>query len=566
MSKYIDAIRRLAKMKALDAKSAEKLLNAHSEDGGPGSGNFGHRGRPGKKGGSAPRGGGGAATSATTNPSGTPSGQTVHFYNPKKPSFPGRRPETEKVTGRGNSKLWEEVSRWTLPECPVHPPTWNSRGEYSYLPGTPEEERQKYEKYKQEKAAWEAKEAKKRGYKSFEEMKKDYDKKRGKALEKAMKSSSKLTTTSPLSEPESNPYDYHRELTATEHAALIRAKRDGVERKTKSRNPSAEEIAATDRITATGEVSLKHAVASEDSGTRFSGKAPKNFPEGSTFNNPKPGKPTKQLPKGTGATRLDPDDLSKPGDKHSICKHLDDEGRLTPEREALHAAAVSARFVGKKPVPPGGKKQAWLFGGGSASGKGGLSDPERCKTFGTPSYEEVATFDPDEFKEDTPEYRRMQNSGDKQQQKEAAPFSHEESSAMAKRGIEAAIANGYNYTLDGTGDGSVSGMKKKIAQARNAGYEVNGCYVTCPTKMAEERAIARAKEKGRDVPVDRLRSIHRSVSEIFPQIASEFDHVTLWDTRGDKPVLIAECHRGQEIDIKDQKLWDEFTAKAEEKY
>lgn len=59
MSKYTKAIRMLARMKALDADSADRLLKAHAEeqDGGPGSGNFGHKGRPGKRGGSSKEGG-----------------------------------------------------------------------------------------------------------------------------------------------------------------------------------------------------------------------------------------------------------------------------------------------------------------------------------------------------------------------------------------------------------------------------------------------------------------------------------------------------------------------------
>lgn len=52
---------------------------------------------------------------------------------------------------------------------------------------------------------------------------------------------------------------------------------------------------------------------------------------------------------------------------------------------------------------------------------------------------------------------------------------------MAKRAMQAAFSNGYNCTLDGTGDGSIEGMLKKINDARDAGYEVSGVYVTCPT-------------------------------------------------------------------------------------
>ena len=62
--KYIRVLRGMAKNRALDAATAEKLLNAHVEqqDGGPGSGNFGHKGRPGKVGGSSAEGGSGGSS------------------------------------------------------------------------------------------------------------------------------------------------------------------------------------------------------------------------------------------------------------------------------------------------------------------------------------------------------------------------------------------------------------------------------------------------------------------------------------------------------------------------
>lgn len=329
------------------------------------------------------------------------------------------------------------------------------------------------------------------------------------------------------------------------------------------------------RITMAGEASLGSKCAEMDSGSRFAAKAgemregPK-FAEGSAFNKPKTGAPTKSLPKGTGATKLGVGDLysdKKPDAKHTINQYLDDNGNLTPEREALHAQAVDNLFAGKQPAAPGEKKTFTMFGGGSAAGKGGLSDPKRCKDFqssfftgGTPSKDTVATIDSDELKKDLPEYREMMDTDPDN----AAAYAHEESSAIAKRGMQAAMDNGYNYTLDGTGDGSVDGVRKKIQQARERGYEVNACYVTCPTEMAVKRSIERGERTGRNVPLDAVRSIHSKVSHIFPKVASDFDHVALFDTSGGKPVLIAECERGKEIRIVDQKRYDAFLAKDQE--
>ncbi len=332
------------------------------------------------------------------------------------------------------------------------------------------------------------------------------------------------------------------------------------------------------RITRAGEASMASKCAEMDSGSRFAAKpgemreGPK-FAEGSAFNKPKVGKASESLPKGSGATKLSVNDLyseKKPNAKHTINQYLDDNGNLTAERESLHAQSVENLFAGKKPKGPGEKKTFTMFGGGSAAGKGGLSDPKRCGGFksefytnGTPSKDTTVTIDADEIKKDIPEYRQMQETDPDN----AAATAHEESSAIAKRAMQAAFENGYDCTLDGTGDGNnPENVRKKINQARAYGYEVNACYVTCPTEMAVQRSMERAKKTKRNVPLDAVRGIHESVSAIFPQVAKDFDHCALFDTsQGGKPVLVAECVRNGKIQIRNQKLWDAFLAKAPQK-
>ena len=265
------------------------------------------------------------------------------------------------------------------------------------------------------------------------------------------------------------------------------------------------------------------------------------------------GKPTKTMPNGTGTTRLSESDLSS--GVHSCVKYLDADGHLTPEREKLHAEAVDELFQGKQPVPEGQEKKFYVLGGGPASGKSHLTNPETCAQFGMPSKNECATIDADEMKKKLPEY------GIKNREA-AANFAHEESSAMAKRAMQAAFDNGYNCTLDGTGNGSEKSLRKKIEAARAAGYTVEGAYVTVPTDVAVQRAVARGKKIGRVVPPEKIAATHAAVSRIFPKVASEFDHVTLYDTSAGKPVLIAECRRGQQITVHNQQLYDAFLAKG----
>lgn len=323
---------------------------------------------------------------------------------------------------------------------------------------------------------------------------------------------------------------------------------------------SIDETIRAARITRLGENSMASKVAGSDSGKRFADKT--EFAQGSAFGNAPIGKPTKSLPKGTGATRLSTGDLKDPDYRHTVSQYLDDEGRLTPEREELHRQAVDNLFAGKKPKGTGEPKVFTMLGGGAAAGKGALTRPGEAEYFGTPDKNQCVTIDPDELKKDIPEYREQQNTDPDN----AAAFAHEESSAMAKRAMEAAMANGYDYTLDGTGDGSEESVLKKINQARENGYKVNACYVTCPTELAVERSLERAKRTKRNVPIDRLKKIHAAVSQIFPKVAPEFDHVTLYDTnqpRGQKPKLIAECYRGQKIKVYDQKLYDDFLKKGQ---
>lgn len=274
------------------------------------------------------------------------------------------------------------------------------------------------------------------------------------------------------------------------------------------------------------------------------------------------GKASKVFPKGSGTTRISEGDVYR--GLHTINKHLTADGQLTPERAALHESIVNKLFEGKKPVAPGEQKTFFFLGGGSASGKGSFTKPGKAEKYGMPDKNACAVVDADELKKALPEYdwdeEKKTGTGTTDREK-AASFAHEESSALAKRAMEAAFANGYNCTLDGTGDGGVASVMKKINQARKAGYKVEARYCTADIETALQRNIERAAKTGRKVQEDSVIGIHKSVSEIFPQVAKEFDHVTLWDHNGDVPVMIAECYRGGEIDVKDKALYKRFLDK-----
>lgn len=270
------------------------------------------------------------------------------------------------------------------------------------------------------------------------------------------------------------------------------------------------------------------------------------------------GKKSATFPKGSGTTRISGRDVSQ--GIHTVNKYLSSDGSLTPERAELHERIVNDLFAGKKPVTEGEQKTFYFLGGGSASGKGSFTDPERAAQYGMPDRDACTVVDSDELKKSIPEYAEDTGTTDREK---AASFAHEESSALAKRAMEAAFANGYNCTLDGTGDGSVESVRKKIQQARAAGYKVEARYCTADIETALQRNLARAAKTGRKVKSESVIGIHKAVSRIFPQVASEFDHVTLWDHNGSKPRLVAECRRGEAIQVHDQELYAKFLAKAD---
>ena len=264
----------------------------------------------------------------------------------------------------------------------------------------------------------------------------------------------------------------------------------------------------------------------------------------------------KGLKNGFGKTKTDEHD----GDD-SLLKHTDKNGNLTPERDAIHKDIICEHLEGVK--KPSGKRVMTFMGGGSASGKSSiLYDPEKNPNgVKVPSRKngDGVLVDSDEIKKMLPEYKEMDADGNDR----AAGYCHEESSALTKRIMQTGIENGYNVTLDGTGDGKLKSMREKIQQAKDAGMEVRGVYCTCDIEQALERNWKRGKKTGRLPGADIVVGTHKAVSAIFPEIYKDFDHLELWDTndRG-KKVKIAEAHGGK-LTVHDQAAYDKFLKKKD---
>jgi len=94
----------------------------------------------------------------------------------------------------------------------------------------------------------------------------------------------------------------------------------------------------------------------------------------------------------------------------------------------------------------------------------------------------------------------------------AAAYTHEESSDIAKQAQAAAEAQRMNFTLDGTGDSAYTKMLGKIQEGpgRRLGYRVDGQYVTVDTEEGVRRAKERAKKTGRLVAAGRRSALSTS--------------------------------------------------------
>jgi predicted ABC-type ATPase len=244
---------------------------------------------------------------------------------------------------------------------------------------------------------------------------------------------------------------------------------------------------------------------------------------------------------------------------------------LTAEREALHDEIVAETLAGV----PGGKAEPtmYMLGGGPAAGKttmlnqGGIDVP----TTGEGGSKRMAVLvNADEVKMALPEFGGSPEAG--RSWKQAAGFVHEESSLLSKRIQQAAVAAKMDIVLDGTGDSKPNKLAAKIAEARRAGYKVEGHYATVPTGVAVTRSRNRGTHPVQDrygrtvyrvVPDSIVMGTHSAVSDTFPKAQHLFDRVTVYDTTNGAR-RIAGREPGKRLQIDDQQAWQMFLSKGDE--
>lgn len=236
----------------------------------------------------------------------------------------------------------------------------------------------------------------------------------------------------------------------------------------------------------------------------------------------------------------------KQGKTNSMSEWINPDGSIKPERLEVHKQVIDTFLKDKK---VSAEPTLTFLGGGTASGKGSVFDAKEDDP-------EYFVIDPDKIQEHLPGYDAMAK-----KTTEAAAFYHEEASAIAKQLAKVGYSEGVNAVYDGTGDGSVGGVLRKLREAKEKGYKINAKYVTIGIEEALKRNLNRylnAKKKydageserpPRLVPEHYARDIHIKVSRIAPQVVKEFDTFELWDNDRGKgtPKKIATGGAGKGI-------------------
>lgn len=215
------------------------------------------------------------------------------------------------------------------------------------------------------------------------------------------------------------------------------------------------------------------------------------------------------------------------------------------ERKALHDAIIDEFLRQGHTVE--GQQEVLFLAGGSGAGKSSHLDQ-----IGAP--EGAVHVDADAIKEMLPEFRRLAATGDQ----DAARLAHEESSDLAKRLLYEAMKRDYNVIYDGTGDGSSGSFRKRIETMQGAGYKTRVAVVNVDLPTALARVEQRWREKGRYVPTEAVRRIHRNVALRFPEIASMPDvSVDVYDNTGPFKKIATKADDGS-LQVLDRPAYEGF--------
>ena len=121
--------------------------------------------------------------------------------------------------------------------------------------------------------------------------------------------------------------------------------------------------------------------------------------------------------------------------------------------------------------------------------------------------------------------------------------------------------------LDGTGDGSVESLTKKIKTMTDRGMTVRAKYATAEIATALKRNAERYAKTGRMVPPEYVRDVHKKISQIVPDAIRQgvFDDFELYDmNKAGEAIKVATYTKKDGLKILDNNLYGNFLAKADQ--
>lgn len=262
-------------------------------------------------------------------------------------------------------------------------------------------------------------------------------------------------------------------------------------------------------------------------------------------------------------------------------------GYYNEERRALHREIIERLLDGIEP-PKDGKPTLYFNGGGPASGKGTMTKGSNARLTNYPSSRgadeftgaledvpnpEALLIDPDIMKLQIPEARdaldRVRRGVGTEQDRDWANSAHNESSDLSAQLYRAALARGINVIFDGTGNGSVSSVTRKVTAAKERGYRVEANYISLNPEEGIKRALSRADRSHRVVPNSAIANTYQNIPEIFDAVKNDlFDKVNLFDNNVPMGELARLIGRGEggNFEILDTVAYARFMASKDKAF
>ena len=254
------------------------------------------------------------------------------------------------------------------------------------------------------------------------------------------------------------------------------------------------------------------------------------------------------------ATHISPYDLSigLSGKSPNSVKKNSHNGKLNPDRYKLHNQIIMSYFNGHTPYGANDKKIAYFTGGGTASGKGTFS--HNISEYYSKDDNPVI-IDPDDIKE------KLIAADGKVMNDWNTKYYHAESKLISDRLFEISAQNNYPTLYDGTSVNFPT-ISSRLEYMKRLGYTTEMRFMTTDVNTVLDSSLDRYRKTGRLVSITRALDTHKSAQTTAPKLFTITDSMKLYSRKGNNVSLIATGGKGK-MNIKDQKVWDNFQKQGE---